>query len=140
MYKKIIPFMFSLIFVLAATACVPPGTESYYASQYETDSEQFDIQLHVIQSNTPAPKESTLLIRNKASRETGEPNMKVKIYFHVYDGSIEGQLNQTTIIDVTTIPAPLLNGLDFKAVVVYGDQKEEITFHRAKIARKHFRP
>lgn len=132
--------MFSLIFVLIATACVPPGTESYYASQYETDSEQFDIQLQVIQSNTPAPQESTLLIQNKATQETGEADMKVKIYFRVYDGSIEGQLNQTTIIDVTTIPAPLLNGLDFKAVLVYGDQKEEITFHRVKVARKHFRP
>ncbi len=132
--------MFNLIFVLATTACSPPGTQSYDASEYEADSEQFDIQLHVIQSNTPAPQESTLLIQNKESRETVAAGSKVKMYFRIYDGFIEGQLNQTTIIDVTTIPAPLLNGLDFKAVLVYGDQKEEITFHRVKVERKHFRP
>ncbi|MCQ4087806.1 hypothetical protein [Saccharibacillus sp. JS10] len=140
LHEKIPNFIFSLILLLSVTACVPPGTETYYFSEYEADSQKFDIQLNVIQSHTPAPKDSTLLIQSKDDNEAEPSDQKAKIFFRVYDGSVQSQLNQTTIIDVDKIPRPLLNGLDFEAVLVYGDYKEEITFHQVDTGRKHFRP
>ena len=140
MHKKIPLFLFSLILLLSVTACVPFGTETYYFSEYEADSQKFDIQLNVIQSATPAPKDSTLLIQSKDNNEAVAPDKKAKIFFRIYDGSIQSQLNQTTVIDVAKIPSPLLNGLDFEAVLVYGDYKEEITFHQVDTGRDYFRP
>ena len=140
MNKKIQISIFFIIFLFSVTACVPPGTESYYSSEYEADSKEFNINLNVIQSGTPAPKESTLFIESKENEKVGENEKNVKIYFRTYDGFIEGKLGQPTIIDVTKIPSPLLNGLDFEAVLVYEDRKEDITFHRNNIERNYFKP
>lgn len=125
---------------MLVTACTPYGTESYHFSEYEADSQEFNINLNVIQSAVPAPKESTLLIESKENEGVGENEKNVKIYFRTHDGFIEGELGKSTIIDVTKIPSPLLNGLDFEAVLVYEDRKEDITFHPNKRGRDYFRP
>lgn len=81
-----------------------------------------------------------MLIESKENEKAGENEKNVKIYFHSYDGFIEGEIGKSTIIDVTKIPSSLLNGLDFEAVLVYGDRKEDITFHPNKVGRDYFRP
>ncbi len=124
---------------VALSACSPPGAETYYRSQYEGASDNFEIKLKTIESAKPAPEGSTLRIAAKDEQD-GQEGRPAKLYFEGSDRPLEGKIGQESEIEVGDIPKEALNGLDFEATIETDAGRETVTFKREREERKNFYP
>ncbi|NGZ74959.1 hypothetical protein [Saccharibacillus alkalitolerans] len=140
--NKLKPVVALLIFsfVWLQAGCLRSGDDVYFRSEYVGTSAAFDIRLVAIQTNPSAPETSTLLIESK-DEDGAKAGEKVKMYFKLSEGMIEGTVGEKVEVPIDQIPDQVLNGLDFETTLVYGDgEEEQAVFSRESIQRKFFNP